>query len=314
MSRPVSIAGQDPGQPLGTARQGNLRDRLVDDRVGDQDLLLRCQEALEELRIAGHQPAHPDARQAVGFRQGGDADRPLRERRHQRQRAVEGHLPVGLVDQQASHGMRFDQLHDPAQGRLGHHRAGRVVRVGQRDQPGPGRHESGQALRIDRPAVLVAQVQVTHLRTDGPGRLEVRGVVGSDDHDLVAGSEQARVDDEQGGHGAGGHQHVIGPETGAPGGDRGAQPRPAHVVAVHQDEVVQLDPEVAQRRVGDRALGQVRPDPVVPELLGRLGLDRHPPVVHGISWCAAAGGQSRTLFRTRFRPPIIRGTVAVGGR
>ncbi len=58
---------------------------------------------------------------------------------------------------------------------------------------------------------------------------------------------------------------------------------PAEVVAVHQDEVVELDAEVAQRRVGDRALGQVEPDPVVPELLGRLGLDRHPAVVHASS-------------------------------
>ena len=55
-----------------------------------------------------------------------------------------------------------------------------------------------------------------------------------------------------------------------------------------QDEVLERDREVAQRGVGDGALGEVGPDPGVAELLGRLGLDRHPAVVHGPSQRAAA--------------------------
>ena len=69
----------------------------------------------------------------------------------------------------------------------------------------------------------------------------------------------------------------------APGGVRGdrlAQLRQAQVVAVLEDEAAQVHAEVRERCVRDGALRQVPPDPSVAQLLGRLLLDRHPPVAH----------------------------------
>ena len=59
-----------------------------------------------------------------------------------------------------------------------------------------------------------------------------------------------------------------------------AQPGPAQVIPVQQHEIVERHVQIAQRRVGHGALGEVEADPVVAELLGRLGLDGHAAVVH----------------------------------
>ena len=76
-----------------------------------------------------------------------------------------------------------------------------------------------------------------------------------------------------------------GREPVAASGHRLAQHRVAEVVAVAEEELVEIDvePEVAEPAVGHRALGEVVGDRVVAELLGRLDLDRHPAVAHGRS-------------------------------
>ena len=88
------------------------------------------------------------------------------------------------------------------------------------------------------------------------------------------------MDDEQGRNGAGGDDDVIGHRTGGVRGDRLAQLRQAQVVAVLEDEAAQVHAQVRERCVRDGALRQVPPDPSVAQLLGRLLLDRHPPVAH----------------------------------
>ena len=87
------------------------------------------------------------------------------------------------------------------------------------------------------------------------------------------------------GGGAGGDQHVVGGEPVASRRHRFAQHRVAQVVAVAEEELVEIDvePQVAEPAVGHRALGEVVGDRVVAELLGRLDLDRHPAVAHGRS-------------------------------
>ena len=71
-------------------------------------------------------------------------------------------------------------------------------------------------------------------------------------------------------------------EAVAAGGHRLAQQRVAEVVAVAEQQLVEVEVEaqVAQPPVGHRALGEVVGDRVVAELLGRLDLDGHPSVAH----------------------------------
>ena len=176
--------------------------------------------------------------------------------------------------------MGLDELDDPLHRVTGQDLAGRVVRRRQRHQPRSGPEETGQPVDVERPAVLVAQVEEADAGADRPRRLEVGSVVRPDHHELVARSEKRAVDDEQRGRGARGHEHVVRSASGGVRGDGRSQPRTAAVVAVLEDQVLELDTELAQRRVGDGALGEVGPDPGVAELLGGLGLDRHPSVVH----------------------------------
>ena len=56
----------------------------------------------------------------------------------ERQRAVERHLAIGLVHEQAGPGCASTELGRPAKVRLGHHLAGRVVRVRERHEPASG--------------------------------------------------------------------------------------------------------------------------------------------------------------------------------
>jgi hypothetical protein len=51
----------DRGESVRTSRHRDLGDRLVHDRVRDEDLLLGGEEALQERPIAGREPADPDA-------------------------------------------------------------------------------------------------------------------------------------------------------------------------------------------------------------------------------------------------------------
>ena len=99
---------------------------------------------------------------------------------------------------------------------------------------------------------------------------------------MVARLEQGGRRAEQGGGRPGGHQHVVGVEAVAAGGHRLPQQRVAEVVAVAEEQLVEveLEAEVAQAAVGHGALGEVVGDGVVAELLGRLDLDGHPSVAH----------------------------------
>src|SRR5207248_5251837 len=54
----------------------------------------------------------------------------------------------------------------------------------------------------------------------------------------------------------------------------------AAVIAVGDEQTLQVQIEVAQRQVGAGTLGQIVFDLVIPHLLGRLDLDWHPKVIH----------------------------------
>ena len=184
--------------------------------------------------------------------------------------------------------MGLHDLDDPAQGGLRDERAGRVMRVRDRDEAGPGRHQRREGVRVGGPALFRLQVEDAKLRPDRPRRLEVRGVVGADHDELVARLQERGGHDEEGPRRPGGHEDVgrgqrgrVGRERAAAvGGDQLAQLRQAAVVAVAEEEPAEVDLEVVEAGVGDRALGEVAGDRVVAELLGRLDLDGHPAVAH----------------------------------
>ena len=134
------------------------------------------------------------------------------------------------------------------------------MRLG-RAGPHPRRH----LVDVELPAVLEAQVDDVDVGADGAGRLEVGGVVGADHDGVVAGLEQRGGDAEQGRRRPGGDEHVVGVETVAARGHRLAQERVAEVVAVAEQQLVEVEveAEVAQPPVGHRALRQVVGDGVV---------------------------------------------------
>ena len=104
----------------------------------------------------------------------------------------ERQLPVGLVHQQHRPRVSLDQRDDPSQVRLGDHLAGGVVGRGDAHQPCLGSQEGGERVRVHPPRILVGQVEDRDVGADGPWRLEVGGVVGTRDHEVVAGREEAR--------------------------------------------------------------------------------------------------------------------------
>ena len=148
-----------------------------------------------------------------------------------------------------------------------------------------GRTQRGQPVDVEAPAVLEAQVDDVEVGADRPRRLEVGGVVGAHHHGVVAGLEQRVATREERGGGARGDEHVVGVEAVAGRRDRLAQERVAEVVAVAEQQVVEVEveAEVVEAPVGDRALGEVVGDRVVAQLLGRLDLDGHPAVAHAAS-------------------------------
>ena len=256
---------------------------LVDRRAADQDLLLGGEQRFGELGVAADQPADPQAGKAVRLRHRRDADRPLREAGGDRQRIVEGELAVGLVDQQAGARMGLDDRDQPLQRRELDHRAGRVVGIGDADQLRLRPQPALDQVEVKVPAVLEAQRDRLDLGAERPRRLQVGGVVGLLDQDVVAGLEQRRRDDEQRRRGARGDDHVVdgdGPRGVA--GELLAQPRHPAMVPVLQQQVadVGVDPVVGERPVPERALRQVVGDRVVAELLGGFDLDRGAPVPH----------------------------------
>ena len=113
-----------------------VADGLVHDRAGDDDLLLGGQQGLPECRVPGHQPAQPDARQAVRLGQARDADDPLRARRRERwQRCRPGARDTSRRRAGTRARMRLHDVDDGGQGRLVDHLPGGVVGRGQAHQP-----------------------------------------------------------------------------------------------------------------------------------------------------------------------------------
>ena len=134
------------------------RHLLVDRRAADQDLLLGRQQGLGELRIATGDPADPQAGQPVGLRHRGDAQharvrgRPRwatdrRRRAHGKSRRRAAARGDGV--------RRSDQ---PLEALAVDHRSGRIVGIGDADQPGLGPQHRLEPIEIEGPAVLEAQV------------------------------------------------------------------------------------------------------------------------------------------------------------
>ena len=145
------------------------------------------------------------------------------------------------------------------------------MRLGDADQPRPAvPDEGGHPLHVETPAVVEAQVDDVEVGADGSRRLEVGGVVGAHDHGVVARLEQRGRRAEEGRRGPGGDEHVVGVEAVAARGHGLAEQRVAEVVAVAEEELVEVEveAEIAQPPVGDGALGEVVGDGVVAELLG----------------------------------------------
>ena len=156
----------------------------------------------------------------------------------------------------------------------------------------PGPHAARRADRCRAAnASSKREVDDVEVGADRAGRLEVGRVVGAHDDRVVARLEQRRRGREQRGGRARRDEHVVGAQAVAARGDGLAEQRVAEVVAVAEQQLVErrrrgpeVDPEVGQPPVGDRALREVVGDRVVAELLGRLDLDGHPSVAHGGSF------------------------------
>ena len=239
----------DLRQPGVALREGSRRDLLVHDAAADADLLLGGEERCHELAVAADQPAAADAGDAVGLGQRADADGAVAQRGGHGQRVAEGHLPVGLVDEQPAAGS-LDPADDAAQVGLAHGDAGGVVRQGDADVLRAWRDQRHELVGVDAKAVLEGEVEVAHVRLDGPRRLDVGGVVRADDDEVVALVEQRGGDDEERLGGARRDEHVVTAHAAArPSalrGDQFAKRVVAEVVAVEEDHVADLDAEVGQ--------------------------------------------------------------------
>ena len=274
----LADSGQDPRPCLEDPR----RHLLVDRRAADQDLLLGGQQHLGKRGVASGDPADAKAREAERLRHRRNAERALRQRRRHRQGIRVGELPVRLVHQQPGPAVGLDERHHALELLPLDHRPGGVVRIRETDQAGIRAKQACEAINVERPALLEAQVQQVHLRAKRPRRLQVGRVVGRGDHGVPALAQQRGRDHEERRGCAGGDQHVIRAQTLAVGGDLLAKARQATVVAVLEQQARDIAVElvVAQAHVPERALGEVVRDRVVAQLLGRLDLDRHPPVTH----------------------------------
>jgi hypothetical protein len=81
---------------------------------------------------------------------------------------------------------------------------------------------------------------------DGAGRLEVGGVVGAHDDRVVPSAQKRRRDEEERGGGARGDEDVAGAEPRAVARDELPQPLVPPVVAVLEDELVEMEAEGTQ--------------------------------------------------------------------
>ncbi len=182
-------------------------DLFVDDAAADADLLFRGEEALHQLRIAVDDPADAHAGDAVGFRNGRDADGAGAEAGGDGEFRDEGHLAIGLVDQQADAARLCDR--DQAAKRGFRERdAGRVVRRRHGDEFRVGADQAFQAIDVELEACLETEVHIVDVAADGARGFDVRGVVRAHDDEMIAFFKQRRGDDEESGGSARGAQHV----------------------------------------------------------------------------------------------------------
>ena len=269
---------EDPGARL-EHPSGHL---LIDRGAADQDLLLGGEQGLGQLGVAAGDPAHAQSREAVGLRHGRDAERALGERGRHRQGLEVGELAVRLVDEERAWPWLSTISTTRSSSSRRDHRPRRVVRVRDADQPRVRSKEASQPVRIERPSLLEGQLEQVDLAAQGPGRLQVGRVVGRCDDGVPALAQQRCRDREEGRRRPGGGDHVVGAEARSVGGDQLTQPRQPAVVPVLEEEAghVAVDPMVGEAHVGERALREVVGDLAVAQLLGRLDLDRHPPVSH----------------------------------
>src|SRR5580704_11153584 len=73
-AEPLTVAGGNGREPRVALPQGRERDRLIDHRAADSDLLLRRQESLLQRRVARDEPADPHPWDSIGLGYRGDAD------------------------------------------------------------------------------------------------------------------------------------------------------------------------------------------------------------------------------------------------
>src|SRR5882672_10445321 len=86
---------------------------------------------------------------------------------------------------------------------------GRVVGIGDRDVFRPCRHGFFQCLQVQREALFKAEVYIMQFCADGPGSLQVGGVVGADDNQFITLPEQRSSNDEKPGGGANSEQDIF---------------------------------------------------------------------------------------------------------
>ena len=143
--------------------------------------------------------------------------------------------------------------------------------------------------------VVEREVDDVDRRADRAWRLEIRRVVRAHDDCMIARLEERGRGGEQRGRRARHHQHVVGAQSRPARGDCLAQQRITEVIAVTEQQRVEpasrrereIEPQIGQPPIRDRALREVVGDRVVPELLGRLDLDGHPLVLHVVSFADA---------------------------
>jgi hypothetical protein len=167
-----------------------------------------------------------------------------------------GQVAIRLVDEQ--HRARLVGERREREQRVAvEHRPGRIVRRRDRDQlRRPDADPRGDHRQIEVPSVVVREIDDVEVGADRARCLEVRCVVGTDDDRMVAGFEKRRGDREQRGRGTGRDEDVAGTQSVATRGNGLAQHRIAEVIAVAEQEVVDVDvdAEVAEPAIGHRAL------------------------------------------------------------
>jgi hypothetical protein len=108
---------------------------------------------------------------------------------------------------------------------------------------------------VQRPPIVVFEINDLHLGVDGARRFEVGRVIRADNHHVITRAEDRGGGAEQRGGGARRDRHVPSRQAAALGRDRLPEQWVAEVVAVAKQQAVHVDfqAEVAQPPVGHRA-------------------------------------------------------------